>query len=195
MTPSGIEPATFRFVAQRLNHCATAVPQFLTCTCTFHFLWSHTDNHIFRRHSFIRHTTWLASDLHTSVALYSCITDTDRLQHIETSTSAASVAIGTRSLRSFKTTVWIFTTWRRKITNSGQCNRQRDIKTCNKSLYQANTHRYTHILLSNRCTKIYVITTFLNSQSIINNAYISYILAALQHNIMNKFDSLCWTCC
>ena len=25
MTPSGIEPATFRFVAQRLNHCATAV--------------------------------------------------------------------------------------------------------------------------------------------------------------------------
>ena len=26
MTPSGIEPATFRFVAQRLDHCATAVP-------------------------------------------------------------------------------------------------------------------------------------------------------------------------
>jgi len=25
-TPSGIEPATFRFVAQHLNHCATAVP-------------------------------------------------------------------------------------------------------------------------------------------------------------------------
>jgi len=24
MTPSGIEPATFRFLAQRLNHCATA---------------------------------------------------------------------------------------------------------------------------------------------------------------------------
>ena len=24
MTPSGIEPATFRFVAQHLNHCATA---------------------------------------------------------------------------------------------------------------------------------------------------------------------------
>ena len=28
MTPAGIEPATFRFVAQRLNHCATAVPIF-----------------------------------------------------------------------------------------------------------------------------------------------------------------------
>jgi hypothetical protein len=25
MIPSGIEPATFRFVAQHLNHCATAV--------------------------------------------------------------------------------------------------------------------------------------------------------------------------
>ena len=26
MTPSGIEPATYRFVTQHLNHCATAVP-------------------------------------------------------------------------------------------------------------------------------------------------------------------------
>jgi len=26
MTPAGIEPATFRFVARHLNHCATAVP-------------------------------------------------------------------------------------------------------------------------------------------------------------------------
>jgi len=26
MTPAGIEPATFLFVAQRLIHCATAVP-------------------------------------------------------------------------------------------------------------------------------------------------------------------------
>jgi len=26
MTPSGIEPATFRFAVQRLNHCATAIP-------------------------------------------------------------------------------------------------------------------------------------------------------------------------
>jgi len=29
MTPPGIEPATFRFVAQHLNHCATAVPEIL----------------------------------------------------------------------------------------------------------------------------------------------------------------------
>jgi len=26
LTPVGIEPATFRFVAQHLNHCAAAVP-------------------------------------------------------------------------------------------------------------------------------------------------------------------------
>ena len=26
MTPAGIEPGTFRFLAQQLNHCATAVP-------------------------------------------------------------------------------------------------------------------------------------------------------------------------
>ena len=26
LTPAGIEPATFRFVAQHLNHCATAAP-------------------------------------------------------------------------------------------------------------------------------------------------------------------------
>ena len=26
LTPGGNEPATFRFVAQHLNHCATAVP-------------------------------------------------------------------------------------------------------------------------------------------------------------------------
>ena len=26
LTPAGIEPATFRFVAQHLNHCSTAVP-------------------------------------------------------------------------------------------------------------------------------------------------------------------------
>ena len=32
MKPSGIEPATFRFVAQYLNHCATAVPQIFGLT-------------------------------------------------------------------------------------------------------------------------------------------------------------------
>ena len=27
LTPAGVEPAIFRFVAQHLNHCATAVPR------------------------------------------------------------------------------------------------------------------------------------------------------------------------
>jgi len=27
VTPAGIEPASFRFVAKHLNHCATAVPK------------------------------------------------------------------------------------------------------------------------------------------------------------------------
>jgi len=31
LTPAGIEPTTFRFVAQHLNHCATAVPD-ANCT-------------------------------------------------------------------------------------------------------------------------------------------------------------------
>jgi hypothetical protein len=35
MTPSGIEPATFRFVAQYLNHCATAVPDVLSVVSRF----------------------------------------------------------------------------------------------------------------------------------------------------------------
>jgi len=29
MTPSRMEPATFQFVAQHLNHCATAVPLYV----------------------------------------------------------------------------------------------------------------------------------------------------------------------
>ena len=28
MTPDGFEPANFRFVAQHINHCATAVPDY-----------------------------------------------------------------------------------------------------------------------------------------------------------------------
>ena len=34
MTPAGIETATFRFVAQHLNHCATAVTE---STGTVHY--------------------------------------------------------------------------------------------------------------------------------------------------------------
>jgi len=34
MVPAGIEPATFQFVAQHLNHCATAVPIILVALVT-----------------------------------------------------------------------------------------------------------------------------------------------------------------
>ena len=33
MAPSGIEPATFWFVAEHLNHCANAVPRVPTGGC------------------------------------------------------------------------------------------------------------------------------------------------------------------
>ena len=43
LTPSGIESATFRFVAQHFNHCATAVP-LLTCTAINHRANSNNNN-------------------------------------------------------------------------------------------------------------------------------------------------------
>ena len=39
MTPPGIEPATFQFVAHHLNHCATVVP--------FMYTHTHTHTHIY----------------------------------------------------------------------------------------------------------------------------------------------------
>ena len=37
MTPSGIDLATFRFVAKCLNHCTTAVPQIFVIAYGLHF--------------------------------------------------------------------------------------------------------------------------------------------------------------
>ena len=42
LTPAGIEPATFRFAAQHLNHCATAVPAVHFGSHTKH---THTHTH------------------------------------------------------------------------------------------------------------------------------------------------------
>jgi len=39
MTPAGIEPANFGFVAQHLNHCATAVPHFCRGIFCFSTQW------------------------------------------------------------------------------------------------------------------------------------------------------------
>jgi hypothetical protein len=36
MTPYGIEPATFRFVAKYLHHCATAVPYVISILSCLH---------------------------------------------------------------------------------------------------------------------------------------------------------------
>ena len=41
MTPAGIEPATFRFVAQYLNHCATAVPDSEVVKLNFTMIVNH----------------------------------------------------------------------------------------------------------------------------------------------------------
>jgi len=52
LTPAGIEPATFRFVTQYLNHCATAVPLVVYCTVGIEhvkFSRSHRHKTWFRR--------------------------------------------------------------------------------------------------------------------------------------------------
>jgi len=48
MTPSGIETATFRFVAQHLNHCATAVPN----QCIYRYI-----NLLYYKHRNIQHVS------------------------------------------------------------------------------------------------------------------------------------------
>jgi len=42
LTPAGIERATFRFVAQHLNHCATDVPSCSLCNKLHTYLYHHT---------------------------------------------------------------------------------------------------------------------------------------------------------
>ena len=44
LTPAGIKPATFRFVAQHLTHCATAVSGFKKVTVNF----PHTSQYLLR---------------------------------------------------------------------------------------------------------------------------------------------------
>ena len=48
MTPAGIEPATLRFVAQHLNHCATAlyVGAFIYLFIYLHYLYWLTNSEI-----------------------------------------------------------------------------------------------------------------------------------------------------
>jgi len=48
MTPAGIELATFRFVAQHLNHCATAFPHFTQSKHEKLHIKSHRDENLSR---------------------------------------------------------------------------------------------------------------------------------------------------
>jgi hypothetical protein len=43
MKPSGIDPATSLFVAQCLNHCATACPDVVRVKVKFHHVTDHKD--------------------------------------------------------------------------------------------------------------------------------------------------------
>ena len=57
-TPAGIEPATFRIVAQHLNHCATAVPDFVIRIhyYYYYYYYLYSDYHPFQRaHHYISH--------------------------------------------------------------------------------------------------------------------------------------------
>ena len=54
-TPGGIEPATFRFVAQHLNHCATAVRQTVVGELKNVELWLRDTGFVFPTALFITH--------------------------------------------------------------------------------------------------------------------------------------------
>jgi len=55
LIPAGIEPVTFQFVAQRLNHCATAVPMYVCmcvcmyvcmCVCVYIYIYIYIDTRV-----------------------------------------------------------------------------------------------------------------------------------------------------
>ena len=56
LTLAGIEPATFRFVAQQLNHCATAVPPFFFSYSTLEDRLSHIKRYSFDSRFVFRRT-------------------------------------------------------------------------------------------------------------------------------------------
>jgi len=55
MAPAGIEPATFQFVAQHLNYCATAVPSIYVVIITYDGgnVKSEADHNIFCMREFL----------------------------------------------------------------------------------------------------------------------------------------------
>jgi len=73
MTPAGIEPATFRFVAQHLNHCATAVPGLLLCWWKNIKICCHTG------HILSVHLVWLS--VHYCILWHNNVISPDRQPH------------------------------------------------------------------------------------------------------------------
>jgi hypothetical protein len=66
ITPSGIEPMTFRFVAQYLNHCATAVPQTLLLAVIFISVSAWEDNYTIvecKENEYVLHTCRMCATL------------------------------------------------------------------------------------------------------------------------------------
>ena len=72
MTPPGIESATFRFVAQHINHCATAVPhiQRVPDKC-IHILRKEKWSCAPRRQPCFRHFLWLTCLSHGDASVHS----------------------------------------------------------------------------------------------------------------------------
>ena len=84
VTPSGIEPATFRFVAQHLNHCATAVA-ITKKKALFTNFWSIkvTDYHVILslpRHSVLHFFRLIHDKLHLYTFLIFCFSFLSRSQ-------------------------------------------------------------------------------------------------------------------
>jgi len=67
LTPAGIEPATFRFVVQRLNHCATAVPLFEGYIEVKFFYALHVQNYLHRLQIKLKMTHVILSTIFQSV--------------------------------------------------------------------------------------------------------------------------------
>jgi len=62
LTPAGIKPATFRFVAQHLNHCATAVPFRILCPDILQFWRSRSEIETFKNVKLSLSYGWLMCD-------------------------------------------------------------------------------------------------------------------------------------
>ena len=128
VTPSGIEPATFRFVAQHLNHCATAVPGLHVNT------WLNTWCHPTKRHSSQISTSTLTVMLYrlsfiTSTRSHSVFRDftvTSRNNDLDTSSwvRQRQIHLSRYVINSYKH----YWKWRVSLESSGRAGSKYDIR-------------------------------------------------------------------